>query len=69
MLIIELAFNEYVFNSYFEQLFYSIFIILYTTINEHIFCGKRIRFKKELNENCKTTQKCHGEKVQINPCT
>ncbi len=36
MFIIKLAFNEYVFNNYFEQLF-QIGIILHTTINEHIF--------------------------------
>ncbi len=51
MFIIKLAFNEYVFNNYFEQLF-QIGIILHTTINEHIFL-KRFRFKRSFRKTAK----------------
>lgn len=52
MFIIKLAFNEYVFNNYFEQLF-QIGIILHTTINEHRFFFLRFSFKISFRKTAK----------------
>lgn len=49
MFIIKLAYNEYVFNNYFEQLF-QIGIILHTTINEHRFFEKDFALKGALGK-------------------